>query len=107
MPAGARRTQFCDSRLRQLQTATIDLCTASATPCTPWPICASGDPDDAEQVVIDAFRGLYGDAGTTCTPHQRWRLLADHVQRANEVSGVRSAPGPAAFRDAGLSGCNE
>ena len=64
----------------------------------------SGDPHAAEQTVIDAVSGLCGHPGIrpTC-PRRRWRFLADHVHRANESSRGLAAPGPAPFRDAGLS----
>lgn len=64
----------------------------------------SGDPYAAQQAVIDALSRLCGHLGTTRTcPRRRWRFLADQVHLANESSRDLSGPGPAPFRDAGLS----
>ena len=62
----------------------------------------SGDPDNAQRVVIDAFTGLCADPRLT-SAHQRWRLLANHVHEANEASDVCPVPGLVPLRDAGLS----
>ena len=62
----------------------------------------SGDPDNAQRVVIDAFTSLCGNSRATCS-HQRWRLLADQVHQANETSGGRPVSVLAPLRDAGLS----
>ena len=62
----------------------------------------SGDPDNAQRVVIEAFTGLCAGPRLTSS-HQRWKLLANHVHRANEASDVRPVPGLVPLRDAGLS----
>ncbi len=62
----------------------------------------SGDPDNAQRVVIDAFTGLCADPRLTSS-HQRWKLLANHVHQANEALDVRPVPGLVPLRDAGLS----
>lgn len=64
----------------------------------------SGDPDAAQQTVIDAVGRLCGHSGTNSTCLRRWwRFLAEQVHLTNESSRDFSGPGRAQFRDAELS----
>jgi len=64
---------------------------------------SSGDPDRAQQEVIDAFTDLCRDppAPIIC-PSRLWRSLADHVHLASRAREDSSFGGPGPFRDSAL-----
>jgi hypothetical protein len=65
---------------------------------------SSGDGDDAEQFVIDAFLALCGEStGKFVCDSCAWRVLADHVRLASCERGISPSDGRAPFRDGALS----
>ena len=67
---------------------------------------SSGDPESAQQAVIDAFTGVCTDPSAKSACRSRlWRTLADHVHLASDGRGASPAVGPAPFRDGALSQC--
>jgi hypothetical protein len=67
-------------------------------------LLSSGDGDDAERVVVDAFRALIcSSAGKTVGDSSAWRMLGDYVRLAGEEAGLSPATLRAPFRQGALS----
>jgi hypothetical protein len=65
---------------------------------------SSGDGDDAEQVVVDAFVALFSEStGKFVCGSCAWRALADHVRLADEQRCLSSAAVRAPFKEGALS----